>query len=340
MIESSHKIKCFFILNLLIQIILGVPPANAQQEGKNMSVLQNKPVFELKLDGYGCMFILYINDIKIHFQNNSESKINTTFPMNHYMRSGTNEIKLSLWSGDEGPVSTAAYVKAELIVSEHSKPEKEFIVTSVIFDNKESTVLEKIKESTLAGKYNSEHAFSFDDKGDITVNEISYKQEKNVHIYNQNITIPSSLPLWAFFSSDTLPDYYVMPDEEYYKEMDILLVEYQKIQNAIASKDITPILSMFNERNKELDQAFYYPAGTYDEKIKKSLTNAANDETAELVELNSSYVDFRPFKNQKLNSLKRHNEQSAIRLNYTDIEGSYGYHLIFRHENGKWILTR
>jgi hypothetical protein len=325
---------------MLIQITLGTSPVNAQSKGNNMSLLQDQPVFELKLDGYGCMFIIYINDIKIHFQNNSDSKINTTFPINHYMRSGSNEIKLSLWSGSEEPVSPAAYIKAELIVSEHKSPETEYTVTSVIFDNKALLALDKIKESTLAGKYNSEQAFSFDDKGDITINEISYKQEKNVHVYNQNITIPSSLPLWAFFSSDTLPDYYGMSDDEYYKEMDILLLEYQKIQNAIVNKDIASALSMFKERNTELDQAFYYPVGTYDEKVKKSLTNAANDETAELVELNSSHVDFRPFKNQKLNSLKRHNEQSAIRLNYTDIEGSYGYHLIFRRENGNWILTR
>ena len=154
------------------------------------------------------------------------------------------------------------------------------------------------------------------------------------------MNIPSSLPLWAFFSSDDLPDYESMEDDEYYQHMDVLLVEYMKVQDAIKNNDIASILPMFEERNKELDAAFYHPPGTLAEKIKVALNDAANDETAALSELKADYLDFDISQNRKLNRLSRDGNTTAVGLDYKEIEGSYSFDMIFRMQDGKWILTR
>jgi hypothetical protein len=97
---------------------------------------------------------------------------------------------------------------------------------------------------------------------------------------------------------------------------------------------------MFEERNRELDLAFYNPVGTLEKKIREALNDAANDTSATLVRLKKENVGFDTSENNKLNRLARNRNKSAIVLNYNEISGSYRFDMIFRLKDGKWILTR
>ncbi|TYK65424.1 hypothetical protein [Colwellia echini] len=304
-----------------------------------MTILQKQPVFDLKIEGLGAMYFIELNGVRVLKQYNAEGKISTRIPVNHYMRSGSNTLKILTWSGDEYPINEHAYVNLELIVSESSQPNVEYPISTIVFDNTQTTE-EKSSNSSLSGKYNSLNGFSASSSGDVTVEDIMYKQVKNVYTYSRTIDIPSSLPLWAFFSSDNLPNYNGMEDNEYYQNVDNLLVEYMKVQEAIKNNTTDQIISMFEERNKELDAAFYYPPGTYENKIKVALKDAANDDTAELVSLKPNDIFFDLSNNNKLNRLARKGKGPAIALNFKDIEGSYSFDMIFRMQDGKWILTR
>jgi hypothetical protein len=305
-----------------------------------MNILQNQPVFELKLNGFGAMYSIRVNGMKVFYQNDPDSQVTVRFPVNHYMRSGDNIISIATWSGDENAINPHAHMKVELLVSEYNKPEKEFIIATLDYNNSATSHPLKTAKSTVSGHYNAEHGFIEDDKGDVVVHDITFKQNKNVSKYKRKITIPSSLPLWAFFNSDDLPDYVSMSDEDYYQHMDVLFVEYLKLQNAIAENNIDAILPMFEERNRELDLAFYNEPGTLAAKIKDALTEATNDETATLAELKRNYLNFDSSENKKLTKLARSADDPAIGLNYKDGTGSYSFDMIFRLKDGKWILTR
>ncbi len=322
---------------LALSIIFSAYYLNAKEE-KKMNVLQSQPVFELKLEGFGAIFMVEVNGARVFQQWNAAGKIETRLPVNHFMHPTDNTLKIFAWSGDDSPINPHAFVKVELVVSEHSQPQNEFALSNLIFDN--IGLENRIETSNPAGKLNSVKGFVADEAGDITINEAITGQFDNVHTHTRVMHIPSSLPLWAFFSSDDLPDYDSMSDNEYYQKMDEFLVEYMKVQDAIKNNNIASILPMFEERNKELDAAFYNPPGTLAEKIKVALYDAANDESAALVELKTDYIDFEYSEGNKLNKLSRNGNKAAITLNYKEIESSYSFDMIFRIQDGKWILTR
>lgn len=329
--------KLIFIF-LIIYLVFSIFYLNAKEDDK-LNILQNQPVFELKIEGLGAMYFIEMNGIIVLKQYNSSGKIQTRLPVNHYMKSGENTLKISTWSGDNSPINPNAYVNIELIVSENTQPNNEFIISTLRLNNREVEENKTIS-SSAAGIFNSEQGFKPDEQGDVIISEVTAKQEKNVLTYSRTLVVPSSLPLWAFFTSDELPNYISMSDEEYYQHMDILLAEYKKVQNAIENNDINSITSMFEERNNELDAAFYNPPGTLAEKIKVALQDAADDDSATLVELKKSTLDFDTSKNNRLNRLARRGKKSAIVLNYKEISGSYRFDMIFRMKGGKWLLTR
>ncbi len=331
--------KTFFLF-IATNLLLSISYVYAQDNNK-MTILNHQPVFEINIEGFGAQYLIELNGVTIFRQYNSRGKIETTIPVNHYMRSGKNKLAIISWP-DHGvsTVNMHGYVKADLQVSEHEKTDVSFSITTLDLNNKSESEIEKVENSSLAGVYNSNNEFKADDSGDVIVGEVVTSQSGNIFEYQREFKIPSSLPLWAFFTSDELPNTDAMSDEDYYQSIDVLLIEYLKVQNAIAGNNTDEVLAMFEERNRELDTAFYNPPGTLQSKIKEALTNAAIDSKAELAPLSSNMLNFSTNRGNKLVKLIRSEHMPAISLNYKEIQGSYSFDLIFRLQDGKWILTR
>lgn len=330
------KKLCLIFLSLMFY---GMKTVNAT-EGNTMNVLHGKPVFELKVDGFGTKYRVKINDVTIFDQPNANGKVTTTLPVNHYMRSGPNVISVSTWANRGQEINKHAYVNVELVVSEHNRPEYEYMLASLNYKNSFEEHNEKTQESSPSGRFNADKEFIMDDKGEVQVEDVVYKKTGIASTYTRELIVPSSLPLWAFFKSDELPNYFSMSDEDYYQHVDELLVEYMKVHDAITNKKTNEIISMFSERNRELDAAFYYPVGTYENKIRLALEDAANDDSAELVSIKATGLNIFGSANNRLASLHGRKRGAAIGLNYKNGMGSYGFDMIFRRQNGKWILTR
>ncbi len=323
-------------------LLIGITGMKKNEGKPIMSILQDKPVFELKLEGFGSQYVIYINGVSAHKQYNSGGQINTKLPINHWMRSGKNNISIITWSDEKGtPINPHARINIQLVVSSHNAPEKEYSIASVNFQNK---LKSPASESSPSGKYNSLRSFETDKQGDVEVFDIVAKKRNDLNQsaieFSRDINIPSSLPLWSFFNSDELPDYKSMNDDDYYKQLDTLLVEYLKVQQALKNNKTSDILSLFAERNRELDLAFYNPPGTLEKQIKEALMEAANNTEAELVDLSQKKVIFSVRENNKLVSLTRSKQKAAIVFNYKNGMGSFRFDLIFRMKDGKWILTR
>ncbi len=200
-----------------------------------------------------------------------------------------------------------------------------------------------VSDSTPFIRLDSSSKFAENASGDVVIGEILAKEISDfdgAYIYEREMYIPSSLPLWSFFGGDVLPDYDNMPDEEYYQAIDDLFMPYKLIQDALEKGGVDSIIPMFEERNKETDAAFYLEPGTTENKLRSSLVNACKDENLELARLSSEFLNIRVESNKKLVSLIREEEMSAIGFNYKSFSASQSYHLIFRRENGGWVLTR
>lgn len=330
--------------SLILLLLILVKLTTAVAEGKNMNVLQNQPVFKLKINTFSTKHIITVNGISVAKELDPDWQSDSTIPVNHLMRSGDNQIGIYVLPEKPGDkINSLSKVVISLIVYSKNNPDLIYPISEINFQGGLLEINAPISNSSKSAKLDSRKDFKSSDNGDVIIHDISIDK---VPYYagalklTRKINISSSLPLWKFFESDNLPDYDSLNDQDYYIELEKLLEVYMKIQKAIESRDIDSILYLFSERNEELDLAFYEVKGTYNKKIKESLTDAANDEGLELVKLNKDFVNFTVEDNRKLASLTRNGLKAAIALNFKEGRGSQRYPLVFRFENNEWILSR
>jgi len=313
-------------------------------KGNSMNVLYDKPLFKLSVNTFGTKHIINVNGVSIIRDLDSDGQSESTFPINHLMRSGRNTIETYILPDNPGEaINKHSKITLNLMVASNSNPDIKYNITNLSFESALLEASSPISGSSNSGKLDSNNEFKQSENGDVVIHDISIKkvaEYPGALKITRIIDIKSSLPLWNFFSSDDLPDYDSLNDEEYYKELETLLHEYMKIQHAIKTNDIESVVALFKERNSELDLAFYQQPGTYEAKIKESLKEAATDKGLELVELRKDNVNFTVEDNRKLASLTRNGFKAAISLNFKEGNGSQRYPLTFRYQNNKWILSR
>ena len=201
------------------------------------------------------------------------------------------------------------------------------------------------EESTPAGRYDSRHLFHVAREGDVTISDITVSpdpEDKEAKLIQQTISLSTPFPEWAFFKSDKLPDIFAinaMTDDEFDRYLNSLVVYYKRIYDALKNKQVDAILPMFEERNREMDQAYYYPAGTNAKKIAKALKEAANDPDLTILGVKPDYLIIHNHVNHQLVELVRNSGHPAIVFNIRG-GGAEGYPIIFRKQGDQWIITR
>jgi hypothetical protein len=328
-------------LSIIPAALAATPVSNTN---KDKTMLQNKPVFTLRLNMQDCRYSVELNGVQIN-RNDSGDSLTVNIPVNHWMRTGANEITLSLLTfKGKYPISADARCEVSLQVRPDDGTNAQTVTIShLVFSGKLASVGSKGTEgSTAAGQYDSKRQFYPVRKGDVTISETTIGPDptaKESKQARQTITLTTPFPEWAFFKSDNLPDVFTMADAEYDRYLDSVLVHYKRISDAIKNKNVDSILPMFEERNREIDQAFYSPPGTTAEKIATALKDAANDPDLEPLEVKADHLMTRTHDNNKLLELVREGGGNAIVFNIRG-GGSESYPIIFRKQGDKWIITR
>ena len=336
------KIIHAFVICLFI--FSGLNANNIVAQEIKMNILKSKPVYQLSVKAFGTKYFVQLNGVIIHQELFSGGQLSTALPVNHWMRSGMNTIGIYVFPENPGDeININASVTITLMVSDKDNPNIQYSVANISFSGKHLSGNKAVVASSPSGRFDSERDFSASTSGDVEIHDITKKNISTYEgelLFSRKIDIPSSLPVWAFFKSNDVPDYKPMSDADYYKHMDVLLVEYMKVQKALESGNVEAVMPLFAERNKELDAAFYLEPGTMEKKISAALLGATDKNEYELVILTREYVDFTVEDNQKLASLTRVGDKPAITLNFKKGSGAERYSLIFRLKDGKWILTR
>ncbi len=348
------------ILAIAAAIILCFPVTGCAKEepkdktkGRDMSILQKKPVFELKVDVFGTTHYIDVNGVTVLRDVGEDSQTSVVLPINHWMRSGENRISVDVFPAKrDKELNPNSYIRLALTVHDRNEPDKVFTVATLNFSGTRDVNKSQVGASSPSGIYASAKEFKEDKNGDVEVYDVIVRPRETFTgalIIERKINIPNALPLWAFFNSEEMPDYqalYSADDEKYDKAMMPLFAEYEKIQNALARKDVDSILPMFDERNRETDMAFYLDPGTTATRMKEALTECIQDlkeNKRELVNLRMRGVDYHLEDNKKLVSLRRNRMAHAIVFNFInekDALGAERYPMYFRYQNGKYILTR
>ncbi|MEZ9042934.1 MULTISPECIES: hypothetical protein [unclassified Vibrio] len=330
------KKRYVFLVLIAISVVF-ISSFSVSGESK---VLKGRPVFKLELNAYGARYQLDVNGAAVFREYTSANQTTVDLPINHWMHPEQSEFKfLILPSKRGGDFMPGAFIKVALLVEDEDNAEVRYRLPLLMFDSKQ---LQAEAEAEMAGSLVAGHYHLADNNqvelgsGDIYLDEI----EKIVDIeyegaltYKRQVTIPNSLPLWAFFNSDTLPNYYEMNEEDYRAAVDDLFIEYKKVQDALAVNEVDLIMPMFAERNREGDAAFYYEKGELEQMLRESMQEDIDDPEWTLSPRTPDEVGITLEDNHKI-----------VRLNsigFVNSNETYSnYPMLFRRENDQWILTR
>ena len=324
-------IKPFTII-ILLSILFGCSGETKLAD----SILNKKPVFKLMIHSVGTRYEILLNGVMVHDDDSGAGQITTSLPINHWMRSGENSLELVVYPDDEGiPINEKSEVNAEIYVHNDDVEEQQYRIGGFNFKG-----LGHIPESDLLEYRLDAELFTHDDEGEVIAQEVEITEDsffKGVLEYKQIFTIPNNLPLWAFFNSDDVPNDPDLSEEEYWALSAELRDHLKMIQDKLIAGEVDVVMPLFEERNNELDKAFYYSSGVMQAKLKDAFETDIPQ--LDMLALEGRYVSYVNEKNLKLASVYR-NRKPAISGNYKEVTGSLKFPIMFRKQDGKWIITR
>jgi hypothetical protein len=325
-----------FALLLITLLLHGCDNTSGiDQEKFNMSILNQKPVFTIDFHGAGTRYQLYLNGVLVE-GNSSGAQSTFDIPVNHWMRSGKNTLDLTVYPNDEGEdISFKSDIKALLQVRNYGEREN-FTLGGFSFDGL------KYKNAVLDKTYQRDiENFEIVEAGGITVSEMT--EEHDIHFegtraYSLTLEVPSNLPLWEFFESDEIPDFTKISGGE----IEVLRAELYKIlrnvQDHLEQGKVDEIMPLFAERNRETDLAFYKEKGQTERELHSDFIN--DIPTLNMITLDSNSTGYESEQNLKLTSGFRNGRKNAISGNLKSGPGNLSFPIMFRQEDGEWIITR
>ncbi|MBL4797038.1 MAG: hypothetical protein JKY50_06470 [Oleispira sp.] len=306
----------------------------------NNSILNEKPVFELKIHAFGTRYDLLVNGILAYKQKSSRGQVTLQLPINHWMRSGENTLELIVYPKKKGtPISEESEIKAALYVRNANEKE-EHRIGGFVFKG-----IGHLDKASYEGYRLNPETFERNDDGIIEVTDVTEIKDTyfdGVYEFSQTFDIPSNLPLWKFFESDDVPEI-KYEDESRRDEFWDLSKQMVKdllvpIQDAILAGDLDSIMPLFEERNRETDQAFYKEPGTTERELRYTFTEDIKD--LNMKPLTEKQIGYEYERGLKLTGLYGGGRGGAIGGDYKDGGGSLSFPIIFRLKDGKWIITR
>ena len=299
------------------------------------SILNKKPVFSLKIHGFGTRYRVFVNDIKVYEEKNGSSQVTTSIPLNHWMRAGENSLKLLVYpNNEEAPINEKSEVNAEIYVH-NDEEDVQYKIGGFNFKG-----LGRINEPALEGYRLDAELFKHDEKGEVIAHEVSVEKDtvlSGSYEYEQIFIIPNNLPLWAFFNSDDLPNEPDLTEEEFWELSAELRDHLKMIQDKLIAGEVDEVMPLFEERNNELDKAFYYSSGVMQAKLKDAFETDIPQ--LDMLPITGKSVGYINEHNRKLASVYR-SGKPAISGNYKEGSGSLKFPIMFRKQDGKWIITR
>jgi hypothetical protein len=330
------KLHTFAFLLLITLLLHGCDNTSAiDQEKINMSILNQKPVFTIDFHGAGTRYQLYLNGVLVEGNSNG---VQSTYeiPVNHWMRSGKNTLDLTVYPNDEGQdISFKSDIKALLQVRNYGEREN-FTLGGFSFDGL------KYKDAILDKAYQRDiEKFIPVETGGITVSELDMIDDApfdGARKYALTFEIPSNLPLWAFFESDDVTDFTSLNYEEFIDMTTELNSILQHVGEQLTLGKVDEIMPLFAERNRETDLAFYKEEGQTERELHSDFTN--DIPTLNMIPFDPASTGYESEKNLKLASNFRNNRTNVISGNLKSGPGNLSFPIMFRKEDGKWIITR
>jgi hypothetical protein len=306
----------------------------------------NRPLVNVKVDLESCFYQLYVNGglVTASLEGNPAHE---EHPVNHWLRSGSNELQLYLYKpeGEEDQCDA----KVALTVKDNDNEQAPAVTAFTLGHSaKGAAAGAPVQGSSAPGLFDSHALFRASDKGDVRVlpAKVARLSGLGAEILVVSRTFETSLPFpeWAFFRGDKLPQWFEFPtDEKRRPSYDLILQAYQQVWSLLDKRDVNGFLTACEERSREMDTAFYKSPGETRAQLRKDLEAAVSDADFKLVPLDGKgFWKYTVGSTGKLIMLTQGSRGSPI-LRFQMKDGtpfSLIFPLAFRKEGERFVVTR
>jgi len=343
------------LLTLIATVMLLSFTACAKQQtkqGANQMQLTpdygNKPSYRLNIEGFGDKIEVFFNGSRM-FKDFSRSQVVTVYPINDYVTTGKNELKVRIFAykSENYRLNPKGWLKVSLEVRDAKGSWQR--LGGIVYD---ASAKEPLKGSAHEGYYTLEAGKGYKAVALPAEAEVSkVKMEKqvlrgglkvNALNFTQTLTFPTPFPRWKFLDSEDIVEekYFSYTIEEYEKlrqslKMQKLYDAYEEILSFISQGKYEKAVDQFDERIGEYAYAWRDTKSA----LKKSLTNKfktlSNDPNYELVPLDRTKKYFFIEENRKIAYIP-----NTIKFKKKGVEFQRIFHAKFRWDGNRWILTR
>ena len=310
----------------------------AKQEGKSM--LEGKPILEVHFSTEGCTREVFINDVPVLADSPPNIPLDADYPANEWMQSGENTITLRLTPNENKKqlkdLKQLCKGEISLLVEQMDNKNIRFPIGTIKYISHPDNILAEkanIIGSEEAEKLDSHDNFKKNEDGDVTIGPVEIKKVESKYgdgvELQRTITLPLPFPKWNWSTSDKIEN-----NDQTKQE---LFAQYQLIWNALKNKKISKLKRLFKERIKEYTEA-YYGEGSFN--VVATMDQDSKDPNYELVDLAPKYEHLQVFGNGLLARIVAWDGGEIIYFNGKKTDISENFDIIFRKQDGKWIITR
>ncbi len=327
--------KCATVITVFLSLIFSMPLM-----GKSMQL--EEPFYKAYIKTEGLKYRAVVNGFDIK-SDASLHPLTVEIPINQFVRTGDNKFEVQIFPlSREGNLyeNDSAFVDVEFRLYTELT---EYVVLSELHYSAKNAEAEKPFEgSSIAGNYSiKDNQLQENNNGDYIISSLKdtvltddYNKTYMFHI----VSMPTPFPEWKFLSSDKIPD-----PKQYKTDQEIIdnivnqpFEVLKTLHSALSKKDLDSIMSLFKERNDEMDKAFYYKPGTYEEMLRDAFQEDFNRNRI-LSELD---IDFaRPMVSPGFNVVQL-GTAPLIEFYNEDKSVYFKYDIFFRKQGDQWIITR
>jgi hypothetical protein len=311
-------------------------------------MLLGKPVFSLRVDMEHCAHVVYVNGGLVR-QSLEQTPIHAEYPVNHWLRSGKNDIEVHMlkWEGEPDDCNVQVTLRRR-----ETKPPVDTVpltLLTLMHDAKNAPRNAPTQGSSPSGAFYSGTGQAVNN-GDLRVGAASVQaltgRWSQVHILSRSFEIPLPFPEWAFFRGERqILEWEFESEQQQQALYSSLLATYQDLHGMLSSGDVDAFVAACEERSRETDLAYFKTIGDTRASLRKHLVSAMNDSTLELASLDVPPHEAWTYtvgSAGTLVALTQGNRASSI-LRFQardDTPFSMVFPVVFRKEHQRYIVTR
>ena len=329
-----------YILTMIIAVLLTAC-------GDKSAMKIDQPSYYVRYNTNSTSFMFAVNGFVLKEEWGGD-KNNYDEPINHLIRNGHNTIQLV--SASEDDVKEYLNEDFNLTIEVRVKgtvknKEVDYLVTNIVYSpNFTGDISDLYKNSAPAGSYAFGEGNIITNGNGFDVSEITQGGTYYVGTgpsFERTFDAIVDFPEWAFFQGDKIISLPWYTEEEAIKYIELIQKEIDKAVAIFDTRNIDKIISMFEMRSKEIDQAFYKEPGSTLNDISHSLDIVLNERNLPQGFVSDDSFQFvTSLDGRLLSRVDAGNMAGTIFFDDEETGTSTSYSIYWMRKDGEWIIAR